>query len=48
MNMYIFCLFLFVLEKYFIFARDTGITDKYWKESYGITFSEYLSILEYK
>jgi membrane-bound lytic murein transglycosylase MltF len=34
-----------VLEKYFKYAQDTGVLDKYWKLSYGVTFVDYLKVL---
>lgn len=34
-----------ILEKYIKYAQETGVLDKYWKRSYGVTFVEYLSIL---
>ena len=41
-------IFKSILEKYLKYAQNTGITDKYWKETYGINFSEYMMILDYK
>jgi membrane-bound lytic murein transglycosylase MltF len=35
-----------VLEKYFEHAQKTKILDKYWHLSYGVTFVEYLKILQ--
>jgi len=37
-----------VLTKYLKFARDKGVMDKYWKETFGATFSEYITVLDYK
>jgi membrane-bound lytic murein transglycosylase MltF len=34
-----------ILEKYLKYAQETGILDTYWKRSYGVTFVEYLNIL---
>jgi membrane-bound lytic murein transglycosylase MltF len=34
-----------ILEKYIKYAQETGALDKYWKISYGVTFVEYLKIL---
>lgn len=36
-----------ILEKYFKFAKESGIMDKYWRESYGISFSEYVNVVDY-
>ncbi|MFT4940767.1 MAG: membrane-bound lytic murein transglycosylase MltF [Paraglaciecola sp.] len=35
-----------ILDKYIIHAQQSGILDKYWKRSYGVTFVEYLQILK--
>ena len=34
-----------ILEKYIKYAEENGILDKYWKRSYGVTFVEYLKVL---
>ncbi|PKG93164.1 transporter substrate-binding domain-containing protein [Paraglaciecola sp. MB-3u-78] len=34
-----------ILEKYLKYAQETGLLDKYWKIYYGVTFVEYLNIL---
>jgi membrane-bound lytic murein transglycosylase MltF len=34
-----------ILEKYLKYAQETGILEKYWKRSYGVTFVEYINIL---
>jgi membrane-bound lytic murein transglycosylase MltF len=34
-----------ILEKYLKHAQETGLLDKYWKIYYGVTFVEYLNIL---
>lgn len=34
-----------ILEKYIKYAQETGILDKFWQRSYGVTFVEYLNIL---
>lgn len=34
-----------ILEKYIKYAQENAILDKYWKLSYGVTFVEYLKIL---
>jgi membrane-bound lytic murein transglycosylase MltF len=35
-----------ILTKYLHYAQEVGILDIYWKESYGVTFIDYLSVLE--
>lgn len=35
-----------VIKKYMHYAQETAILDKYWKEEYGVTFVDYLRILE--
>ncbi len=35
-----------VLEKYIRYAQETAILDTYWKQSYGVTFIEYLNVLK--
>ena len=35
-----------ILEKYIQYAQQTGVLDKYWKASYGVTFIEYLRVLK--
>jgi len=37
-----------ILTKYIKYARDNGTIDKYWKETFGVTFSEYMRVLEYR
>jgi membrane-bound lytic murein transglycosylase MltF len=34
-----------ILEKYIKYAQENAILDKYWKLSYGVTFVEYLKVL---
>jgi membrane-bound lytic murein transglycosylase MltF len=34
-----------VLEKYLLYAQDSGILDRVWARSYGVSFSHYLNIL---
>jgi membrane-bound lytic murein transglycosylase MltF len=34
-----------VLEKYIKYAQENAILDKHWKRSYGVTFFEYLKVL---
>jgi membrane-bound lytic murein transglycosylase MltF len=34
-----------ILEKYLKYAQESGILDKFWQRSYGVTFVEYLNIL---
>jgi membrane-bound lytic murein transglycosylase MltF len=34
-----------ILEKYIVYAQDNAILDKYWQLSYGVTFVEYLKVL---
>lgn len=41
-------IFSSILTKYFKYAKEKGIMDKYWKEELGVTFSEYMKVLEYK
>ena len=36
-----------ILEKYLKYALENRILDFYWEQSYGITFREYLLILDY-
>ncbi|MFT7133608.1 MAG: hypothetical protein ACI81O_002324 [Cyclobacteriaceae bacterium] len=35
-----------ILEKYIQYAQETGVLDKYWKASYGVTFIENLRVLK--
>ncbi len=35
-----------ILTKYLHYAQEIGILDRYWEESYGVTFIDYLSVLE--
>jgi len=34
-----------ILDKYIKYAQENAILDKYWKKAYGVTFVEYLKIL---
>lgn len=34
-----------ILEKYIRYAQENSILDKYWQRSYGVTFVEYLKVL---
>ncbi|MEH6446265.1 MAG: transporter substrate-binding domain-containing protein [Oceanospirillaceae bacterium] len=34
-----------ILQKYIKYAQENAILDKYWKRSYGVTFFEYLKVL---
>lgn len=34
-----------ILEKYIKYAQENAILDKYWKRSYGVTFIDYLKVL---
>jgi membrane-bound lytic murein transglycosylase MltF len=34
-----------VMEKYIMYAQENAILDKYWQRSYGVTFVDYLKIL---
>jgi hypothetical protein len=35
-----------MLAKYIRYAQENVVLDKYWKRSYGVTFIEYLRILQ--
>jgi len=35
-----------ILDKYITYAGNNGILDEHWHNSYGVTFTEYLSILK--
>lgn len=37
-----------IIEKYFNYAQKEGIFDKYWEQDYGITFVEFLKVLDYR
>jgi len=34
-----------ILDKYIKYAHESAILDKYWKRSYGVTFVEYMNVL---
>jgi membrane-bound lytic murein transglycosylase MltF len=34
-----------ILDKYIKYAQENAILDKYWKQAYGVTFVEYLKVL---
>jgi len=38
-------LFKGILDKYIKYAQESAILDKYWKQAYGVTFVEYLKVL---
>jgi membrane-bound lytic murein transglycosylase MltF len=35
-----------VLQKYLVYAQNNQLLDRYWEESYGVTFIDYLKILQ--
>ena len=37
-----------VIEKYLNYTQERGIFDKYWKQDYGITFVEFIKVLDYQ
>lgn len=37
-----------IIEKYLNYAQRQGIFDKYWEQDYGITFVEFLRVLDYR
>lgn len=37
-----------IIGKYLNYAQTQGIFDKYWKQDYGITFVEFLKVLDYR
>lgn len=37
-----------IIEKYLNYAQKQGILDKYWQQDYGITFVEFLKVLDYR
>jgi len=37
-----------IIEKYLNYAQKQGIFDKYWEQDYGITFVEFLKVLDYQ
>ncbi|MGD9369107.1 MAG: transporter substrate-binding domain-containing protein [Desulfobacteraceae bacterium] len=37
-----------IIAKYLNYAQTQGIFDKYWKQDYGITFVEFLKVLDYR
>jgi len=37
-----------IIQKYLKYAQENGTFDKYWEKDYGITFIEFLKVLDYK